>query len=477
MLCIAVTPASRTLAPADLLNAAGRADLVELCLDHFHRDPDVGDLVAACPKPLIVSCRRPEDGGHYAGGEDHRRALLRQAVIAGPAYVELDPDTAGAFPRFGETKRLVALHSPDRPLKNIPETVRKLKDDLDADAVKFTWPVPDLNRAWPLLFAVSKDLGVPVVGQGVGAGAAAFNLLALRLGSPWVYAALEDGMQDFDGQPTVSELEEVYAARDLGRGARFVGLAGFGPELLKDAARELNAAARAAGAPHRALPLAVGKFDRLADMLSTLKVPAVLLGPDLSAEDRANYETFAPPAGGGRADAAFRAGDGWRSRGLARRAVADALAAACGGNLDRTQVTLLGAGAASAGLAKSLIKRGANLAVADPDDPAAAALAADLDARAVPWKAVYATRCDAVVRGPSASETKANPAGGPVPLGDGPRAFSPSGLEPRMTVADAAALWADTDFLTAARGHACTVVDPAAVRSAVLAGVVGGGRE
>ena len=38
-----------------------------------------------------------------------------------------------------------------------------------------------------------------------------------------------------------------------------------------------------------------------------------------------------------------------------------------------------------------------------------------------------------------------------------------------MTAADAAAVWADTPFLTAARDHACTVVEPSAVRAGVLA--------
>ena len=471
MICVAVTPRSRTLAPADLLNAAGRADLVELCLDYFLKDPDVGELIAACPKPLIVSCRRAAGGGHYEGSEDRRLGLLRQAVIAGPAYVELDPDAAAALPRFGETKRLVALHSPDRPLKDIPAAVKHAVETLDADAVKFTWPTPDLNRAWPLLFAVSKDLGAPVVGQGVGAGAAAFNLLALRLGSPWVYAALEEGMEDAAGQPTVADLLDVYDAPRLGAGARFVGLAGFGDESLKATAGAWNAAAKSAGAPHRALPLGVGKFDHLGKMLATLKVPAILFGPGLTDGERAGYAAFAPPADGDRPDAAVHAADGWRSRSFARRAVAEALAKACGGDLNRTQVTLLGAG--GGGLGRSLAKRGANLAVADPDDAAAAELAKTLDARAVPWRAVYATRCDAVVRAASAATTKANPAGGPVPLGEGNRAYSPTGLEPSMTVADAAALHADTDFLTAARTRACTVVEPAAIRAAAFAGLLG----
>ena len=497
MLCLAVTPTSRTLAKVDLLNAARRADLVELCLDHLSRDPDVGDLLSACPKPVIVSCRRRDAGGHYDGAEENRLGLLRQAVIAGPAYVELDPEAAAKLPRFGETKRLLAYHSPDKPLKKIAEAVTRAKETYDADAVKFTWPTPHLAAMWPLVYAISKDLPLPVVGQGVGDGGTTFSLLALRRGAPWVYAALEAGMEDVPGQPTVEALETTFAAREIlefGREARFVAFAGFPRELpATDAETEFdevktdggvtlagvcgawNAAAEAAGAPHRALPLAVGKFGHLGEMLPAIRVSAAVLGPGLSEEARAGWDAFAsagsgpsPRADGSAVDLVLPTNDGWRGRSTARSAVVEALAAACGGTLERRQVTLLGAGPGSEALGRGLTERGAQLAVADPDDAAAARLAQSLDARGLQWRAIYSTRTDVLIRGGTRGTGP-----GPVPIGEGPQAYNPSGLEPRLTVADLSAVWADTAFTRAARRHACTVVEPAAVRDAVLKGVLG----
>ncbi|MEI7701235.1 MAG: hypothetical protein WCK86_15660 [Planctomycetia bacterium] len=55
MICITVTPTSRTLAPADLLNASRRCDLIELCLDHFIAEPNVGDLLRVVDKPIMIS--------------------------------------------------------------------------------------------------------------------------------------------------------------------------------------------------------------------------------------------------------------------------------------------------------------------------------------------------------------------------------------------------------------------------------------
>src|SRR5262245_30090645 len=104
MICITVTPTSRTLAKADLLNAARHGDIIELCLDHFHKEPDVKDLITAVDKPMIVSCRRQQDGGKWQGTEEERLLLLRQAIVAGPAYIELDLDVAPNVPRFGKTQ-------------------------------------------------------------------------------------------------------------------------------------------------------------------------------------------------------------------------------------------------------------------------------------------------------------------------------------------------------------------------------------
>ena len=79
MICISVTPQSRRLAKADLLNASRQGDLIELCLDHLVKSPDIADLVDAVEKPILITCRRSQDGGQWTGDEDQRLQLLRQA--------------------------------------------------------------------------------------------------------------------------------------------------------------------------------------------------------------------------------------------------------------------------------------------------------------------------------------------------------------------------------------------------------------
>ena len=83
MICVTIVQESRRLALADMLNAAALgADLVEVRLDKFEKDANLTEIVAARRKPILFSCRRPKDGGTWAGAEDERLTLLRSAVVA-----------------------------------------------------------------------------------------------------------------------------------------------------------------------------------------------------------------------------------------------------------------------------------------------------------------------------------------------------------------------------------------------------------
>ena len=180
MICISVTPESRRLAKADLLNASRQGDLIELCLDHLVKSPDIADLLDAVDKPILITCRRSQDGGKWTGDEEDRLQLLRQAIVAEPEWIELDLDIAGKVPRYGKTRRVVAytsLYSPLGATRTEIDEVFEKAQAADADVVKFTWPTPTLEAAWPLLSTVSQKRDLPVVGMGLGPCGLTFSLL------------------------------------------------------------------------------------------------------------------------------------------------------------------------------------------------------------------------------------------------------------------------------------------------------------
>src|SRR5437660_10344040 len=111
------------------------AQLIELRLDFLAKAPDFKRLLDGRPCPLIATFRRPADGGRWGGTERERQTLLRQAIVAGFDYVDLETDIADKIPRFGTVKRIISYHN----LREIPEDLEGTYLQMceqDADIVK-----------------------------------------------------------------------------------------------------------------------------------------------------------------------------------------------------------------------------------------------------------------------------------------------------------------------------------------------------
>ena len=457
MICISVTPSSRQLAKVDIWNAANQCDMVEVCLDHLLKDPEIPDLIEGCSKPILLSCRRPQDGGQWGGTEEERLTLLRQAIVAGPAWVELEIDIANQIPRFGKTKRLISVTRLDKPLAGLEASYERAIA-AKADAVKFTGPTPTLDAAWPLLAAVTKKRDIPVVGMGIGKPGLTFSLLGQKYGSPWIYAALEKGMESFEGQATVSELDEIYRHRDFGPQTRLIGVSGFG-QTSTTTLRVMNAGFALLNLNVRCLPLELDKLDSFAQMFDVLRINAVLLDAQLggrmisvvkSAEEPVKQSQFT--------DLLVKQADGWHAFNSVWRGALKALEDRLGKTspedrpLDRRNVMLIGANATARTIAYGVQRRKGLISVTAADDERAQLMAQMFEVRFVPLAQMYDTLCDVVI----ITE-------GSLDKGRHKQKLNPSYLRPSMTVMDVSNLPCETELLEEARGRGCKVVEPQAI--------------
>ena len=454
MICISVTPESRTLGKVDVLNAAGQGDIVELCLDRLIKEPDVKELLEVTTKPIIVSCRRQQDGGQWDGGEDDRLMLLRTAIVAGPAYVELDLDIAKKIPRFGKTQRVISFTRLDAPETDI-DAVFEEAAQAHADIVKFTWPTPTLDDAWPLLRAISQKKSVPIVGIGLGRGELTFSLLGLKYGSPWIYAALEKGMEAFDGQATVFELEDVYHLRDINRQTGFVAIAGFG-ESQTVTTRVLNAAFRAQNLNVRCLPLVPGNVQMLKKMLDALKIRAIIisggfgramlpLAEKIDEHDRESEYV----------DLLLHRDDGWYGYNTLWRAGIKALESALGKGvpaasaLEQKSVLVLGNGGVAQAMTHAVAQRKALVSICGPNDKDAQHIATRNNCRFIPFQNLYDTLADvAVVADPL------------LKVGAGHGNINGAVLRPHMTVLDVSDPPRPHELYEEARLRGCKRISP-----------------
>ena len=189
------------------------AELVELRLDYINGEVNLKRLVGDRPGPVLISCRREQDGGKFSGNEEQRQMLLRSAIAEGVDYVDLEEDVAGHIPRFGKTKRVVSLHDFRKTPDNLEELHRRLCQR-DADVVKICTMAnhPHDNLRMLRLVGSSK---VPTVGVCMGDIGIPTRILAGRFGAPFTFATFHHERALAPGQLSFQQMTEVYGYDDI----------------------------------------------------------------------------------------------------------------------------------------------------------------------------------------------------------------------------------------------------------------------
>src|SRR5207253_10856131 len=100
VVCAVIGRTRHKMMQIEIQEAAKRgAKLIELRLDFLAKAPDFKRLLQNKPCPMIATLRRPAEGGRFPGTEQERLMLLRQAVVAGFDWVDLESDIAKSIPR------------------------------------------------------------------------------------------------------------------------------------------------------------------------------------------------------------------------------------------------------------------------------------------------------------------------------------------------------------------------------------------
>jgi 3-dehydroquinate dehydratase / shikimate dehydrogenase len=294
MICISIAQKSPRLALVDMFNAAPQCDLVEVRVDCFDQAADIAELLAHKHKPVVIACRRGEDGGEWIGNEEERLALLRQCVASKADYVEIELDVADQIQPLPPTKRVITYIN----LLEVPDNLNEIYQQAltkSPDVIKLVVPARSPEEVWPVIQVLARP-PVPTVVLGAGKPGIMLALLARKVGAPWVYAALERGMEAYFGQYTISDLEAVYHYRSIDRSTPFVAVTGFG-ELQYVTVALLNAALARLGEPVRCLPLEIGDIPLFRKVLEAVKVKCAVIDAAHQAAVRELVTELMPSAG------------------------------------------------------------------------------------------------------------------------------------------------------------------------------------
>jgi 3-dehydroquinate dehydratase/shikimate dehydrogenase len=455
MICVSINQESRRLALADMLNAARLgADLLEVRLDRFGKAPDVGEIIASKPRPIIFSCRRPEDGGDWDGSEDERLAILRQCIVSKADYVEIELDVADKIRPFPPSQRVISYTN----LRETPPDILDIYEEARtkrADVIKLVTLARTPEEAWPLVQILGRAT-VPTVVVGLGKPGVMLTVLGKKLAAPWGYAALERGMEAYPGQATVADLGDIYRFRDIGKSTRLVGVTGFS-EQAQITAAVLNAVFAKQQLSVRCLPLAVGDLRIFRKIIDAAKLAGVVVAPEHQASlVDIGVELHGTATQTHAVDVLTHKADAWHGVHLSCQAWVAAIGEkfkerhSAAEPFKNRIVIVAGITPAARALAGELQRAGAGAILASHKRKAGQEAAQQVGCRSIGFDAIYSTGHDALVVCDEERDEAAKPGTG----------IHATYLKAGMTVMDLTAGTAKSDLLREAELRGCLVVQP-----------------
>jgi 3-dehydroquinate dehydratase/shikimate dehydrogenase len=380
------------------------AKLIELRLDFLAKAPDFKRLLDGRPCPLIATFRRPIDGGRYGGTERERQTLLRQAIVAGFDYVDLETDIADTIRRFGKVRRIVSYHN-----------LRETPDDLDDIYAQMCEQDPDIVKVAVTAQQPSDNLRVlrlmenaakPTIAHCMGDLGTYSRLLGLRYGSPFTYGAFNKERTIAPGILSFHDLQKHYFADQINANTKIYGVVGdpvahsLSPLIHNRALRELgiNGLYLAFRVPRGELASFVENFRAVPVEGYSVTIPHKEAAARLAKYKDSAVDTM------GAANTLVAAGDSFSAYNTDARAAMDSLrenlpAGADGtpGQLNQRTVLLLGAGGVGRAIAHALHREGAALSIANRTLDRAAELAEEIGCKHVDWAARHNVICDTLI--------------------------------------------------------------------------------
>ncbi len=456
-ICVVIGRTRHKMIQIEIVEAAKRgARMIEVRLDFLAKAPDFKRLLAERPCALVATVRRQQDGGRWTGTEDQRRILLRQAIVAGFDWVDLETDAADDIRRFKNVRRIISYHN----LREVPADLEKIYEKMcgqDPDVVKIAVSAQRSTDNLRVLELV-KNAKKPTVAFCLGDIGFPSRILAGKYGAPFAYAAFNKERTIALGIPSFDELRYVYHYQHIRRDTAVYGVIGdpIGHSLSPTIH---NAALRQLGVDGVYLPFRVPRGELKVFLEQYVRVPvhgysvtiphkeaalALAQHKDETAARVGASNTLVHDAQGFTAfNTDYQAAHDSLMANLSPKAGADGA-----GSWNGRPVLILGAGGAARAMAYMLQREGAAVTITSRTQEKSSDLAEDVGCKYVGWEARHNVKCDLVVN--------CTPVGMAPNIDESP--LHPSFLTPEMMVFDTVYMPETTMLVKDARSRGCTVL-------------------
>jgi 3-dehydroquinate dehydratase/shikimate dehydrogenase len=393
----------------EIQEAAKRgARLIEVRLDFLAKAPDYKRLLANKPCELIATVRRPQDGGRWSSSEEARHMLLRQAIVSGFDWVDLETDIADEIPRFKEVKRIVSYHN----MRETPADLESLHEKMckqDADIVKIAVRAQyqtDNLRVLKLL----KDPAKPTIAFCMGDLGMPTRIIGGKYGVPFAYAAFNKERGIAPGLPSFEEMKNIFHFERINADTAIYGVIGdpvahsLSPLLHNSAFHSMrfNGVYLPFRVPRGELEDFLKNYDSLPVMGYSVTIP--------HKEAAASYAKHkdTPVSLTQAANTLIRRQDGFEAANTDYQAIIDSLVAnmppvaeGVPATLHSRAVLLVGAGGVARAMAHALQREGALLTIVNRTPEKSQKLAEEVGCRVLDWAARHSVMCEILINATS----------------------------------------------------------------------------
>jgi 3-dehydroquinate dehydratase / shikimate dehydrogenase len=404
-ICVIIGRTRHKMMLAELEESVKRgATFIELRLDFLAKAVDFQRLLPLKKCPWVATLRRREDGGRWTGTEIERKTILRQAIVAGFDWVDLETDIAHEIPRFRDVKRIISYHNLSETPADLEEIyARMCKQDADVLKIAVAAQSPADNMR---VLKIIQNAKKPTVGHCMGEMGFPSRLLSLKYGAPFTYAAFNKERGIAPGLPSMDELKKHYHADSIDADTQVFGLIGdpvahsFSPMLHNQMFRRTNINAVY-------VPFRVPRGELLPTIQQFEAVP--VKGYSVTIPHKEGAAALAKETDGrvretGAANTLVKRDGGYHAWNTDYQAALESIQAHLPVNeegmpreLSLCHALVLGAGGAARAVAHALHRQGATVQISGRTLERAQVLAKEVSGKAFDWEARNSINCDILV--------------------------------------------------------------------------------
>jgi 3-dehydroquinate dehydratase/shikimate dehydrogenase len=455
-ICVVIGRTRHQMMQTEIQEAAKRgARMIELRLDFLAKAPDFKRLLANKPCPMVATVRRPEDGGRWGGTEQERQMLLRQAIVGGFDWVDLETDIADDIRRFKNVKRIISYHN----IREVPANLERIHAHMcgqDADVVKLAVraqkPADNLR-----LLQIIKKAPRPTVAVCMGDLGSPSRILGARYGMPFTYAAFNKERGIAPGIPSFEEMKKIYFYDQINPSTDVYAVIGdpvahsLSPLIHNTAFRSLglNSVYIPIRVPRGDLAHFLREFDSVPIRAYSVTIPHKEAAVGVARDRHAEVDWVQA------ANTLIRSGDGFQAYNTDYQAVLDSLDANVPPSpegepftLHSRTVLLLGAGGVAHAVAHALHHAGAIVTITNRTPERALKLKEEVGCRVCDWEARNNVLCDVLI---NCTSVGMHPNVDEMPI-------HTSVLKPGLIVFDAVYTPETTLLVREARSRGCQVI-------------------